>query len=339
MQSVPAVAGDGSLVYFNASGDLAPHGEGGGLYRYDTLTHATVYVAPDQGYPSPALTRVNGSEWYDSVLGDGGASQSYAGLDVQAEYYTTADGGFLIFPSTQDIAGYDSGGKQELYRYDAEDQSVVCVSCNPSGATPSYGARFGRSAVRADNPAGTAPRPISEDGQYVFFDTQESLLAGDTNGKVDVYEWHEDPATHQGSLGSISTGQSSTDDFFLDSSPDGHNVFFGTHSKLVPADKDEQGDLYDARIEGGFPAPLGAGPCEGDACDHPPAAPADPTPSLLAAPSAVNLATAPPPPAVKKAVTCKKGFVKKKVKTKTECVKPKKKARAKKASHDRRTSR
>ena len=62
---------------------------------------------------------------------------------------------------------------------------------------------------------------------------------------------------------------------------EGRNVFFGTHSQLVPADKDEQGDLYDARIEGGFPRPLGAGPCEGDACDNPPPAPSDPTPTLL----------------------------------------------------------
>ena len=31
-------------------------------------------------------------------------------------------------------------------------------------------------------------------------------------------------------------------------SPDGHNVFFGTHSRLVPADTDTKGDLYDARV-------------------------------------------------------------------------------------------
>ena len=343
VQNVPAVSSNGGAVYFNAGGALAPHPAGtpsGGLYRYDTETGTTVYVTQNTAYPAlhePART------WYGTAV-----LQNYvdvAGLWVQANYYTTDNGEFLLFASRVNLTGYDSGGQQELYRYHYEPEtagSIVCVSCNPDGSTPTYGATFTRSAMSGDNPAGAVPRPISEDGRYVFFDTQESLLPGDTNGKVDVYEWHEDPETHHGSLGSLSTGQSSTSDFFLDSSPDGKNVFFGTHSALVPADKDEQGDLYDARIEGGFPAPLGAGPCEGDACDHPPAAPIDATPGSLTLSGPGDVFTEVPPPSAgtltKKTVTCKKGFVKKKVKPKTECVKkPKKKSKAKRASNDRRT--
>ena len=173
-----------------------------------------------------------------------------------------------------------------------------------------------------DDPGATPPRPISEKGEYVFFDTSESLLPQDTNGKLDVYEWHD------GAISSISSGQSSSDDFFLDSSPDGRNVFFGTHSALVLADNDSEGDLYDARIDGGFPAPLGAGPCEGDACQPAAPLPLFQTPATNTLASGGNLASEPPPPPVKtvtRTVTCKKGFVKKKVKTKTECVKPKKK--------------
>ena len=339
--SVPTVSGDGGAVYFNSSEELAPHPAGapsGGLYRYDTSTQRTVYVAPDPGYPNDFSTHGTSIPWYEPILG------TYAGLYVAADYYATGNGAFLIFASRVNLTGYDSAGQLELYRYHYEPEaaaggSIVCVSCNPDGSPPAYGATFTRSAMSSDNPAGTAPRPISEGGEYVFFDTEESLLPGDTNGKVDVYEWHENPATHQGSIGSISTGQSSTSDFFLDSSPDGQNVFFGTHSALVPADKDEQGDLYDARIEGGFPAPLGAGPCEGDACAPAPPLPLFQTPATNTLSSSGNLAgEAPPPPVVKKTVTCKKGFVKKKVKTKTECIKkPKKKSKAKRASTDRRT--
>ena len=341
VQNVPAVSSDGGAVYFNAGGELAPHpadAPSGGLYRYDTETGTTVYVAQNTAYPAlhePQKT------WYGAAV-----LQNYldvAGLLVRANYYTPGNGEFLLFASSANLTGYDSAGQQELYRYHYEPEaaaggSIVCVSCNPDGSTPTYGATFTRSATE-NIPTGTAPRPISEDGRYVFFDTEESLLPGDTNGKVDVYEWHEDPATHQGSLASISTGQSSTNDFFLDSSPDGKNVFFGTHSALVPADKDEQGDLYDARIEGGFPAPLGAGPCEGDACAPAPPLPLFQTPATNTLSSSGNLAgEAPPPPVVKKTVTCKKGFVKKKVKTKTECIKkPKKKSKAKRASTDRRT--
>ena len=149
-----------------------------------------------------------------------------------------------------------------------------------------------------------------------------------------MYEWHENPSSHERTIGSISTGESSTNDYFLDSSPDGKNVFFGTHSQLVPADKDEQGDLYDARIDGGFPAPIGAGPCEGDACQ-----PTTPLP-LFQAPATTTLSSsgdvtgeAPlPPPVVKKKTVVK--CAKPKKLEHGKCVKPKKQARAKKAGHN-----
>ena len=107
------------------------------------------------------------------------------------------------------------------------------------------------------------PRPISEEadnspeggennGSHVFFDTAESLVPQDTNGKVDVYEWEEDGAGSckeaRGCLSLITSGQDSLNSFFLDSSENGSNVFFGTHAQLVPQDTDAEGDLYDARI-------------------------------------------------------------------------------------------
>ena len=346
VEDVPAVAGDGSAVYFNATSQLTSKAPaGGGLYRYDTLTHTIAYVAPNPGYPAPQNHRGNGvvgETWYTKILGTEGVEEHYAGLDVRAPYYATADGEFLVFASSGDITGYDSGGKPELYRYHYEPASpsggsIVCVSCNPNGSVPSYGATFTRSAVHGDNPAGTAPRPISENGEYVFFDTQESLLPADTNDRVDVYAWHETPASHEGAVSLITTGQDTSDSFFLDSSPDGRNVFFGTHARLVPADEDNQGNLYDARIEGGFPAPLGAGPCEGDACQNPPPAPIYATPTSLAftGPSDIFTEMTPPTKTVTKkaAARCKKP----KRLSRGKCVTPKKKARAKKASRDRRS--
>jgi hypothetical protein len=311
---VPEVSADGSTVYFNAEGELTPKAHGG-LYRYDTDTGKTTYVLPPQSYPTDQSEYGTsgetelGGRWYSHEL----TVEETPGLWVEANWYTTHDGRFLIFPSSSDITGYDSNGQRELYRYDAEDQSIVCISCNPNGSTPSNGAAFTRSALNGDNPAGTAPRPISENGEYAFFDTAESLVPGDTNGKIDVYEWHA------GTISLITTGQDTSDSFFLDSGPytnaEGEvvgagNVFFGTHAKLVPADTDSQGDLYDARIDGGFPSPIGVGPCEGDACQNPPPAPIDPTQTLL--PSlGVSMSEAPPlavPNAVvKKAVRCTKG--------------------------------
>jgi hypothetical protein len=323
VENVPAVSADGSSVYFNAAGRLTskmPKSGGPYLYRYDTVTGVTTYVAPAGGYP--ALHEPQTSWYGKAVLGE---RVDVAGLWVKADYYTTGDGRFLVFPSTQNITGYDSGGESELYRYDADSpvsegvsgvqDNPLCISCNPGGSLPFTGASFTRSAMKDNNPAGTAPRPISENGEYVFFDTAESLVPQDTDGKVDVYEWKaykaEEPyeagscRERAGCVSLITTGQEPTDAFLLDSSSyvdstngsvetvEGGDVFFGAHAKLVPQDNDEEGDLYDARIRGGFTNVTETRPCEGDACDNPPPAPIDQTPASLTFSGSGNVQSVP----------------------------------------------
>ncbi len=154
---------------------------------------------------------------------------------------------------------------------------------------------------------------------------------------LDVYEWHE------GKISLISTGQDALNSYFMGAGADGTNVFIGTHSKLVPADTDTTGNLYDARICTATEpcieaAPAQEGLCEGDACAHPAPLPIFQTPATLTFASSGNIvAGALPPPAgkatPKKQAKCKKGQVRKK----GRCVKAKKKAKkAKRASHDRR---
>jgi hypothetical protein len=48
----------------------------------------------------------------------------------------------------------------------------------------------------------------------------------------------------------------------------GANVIFTTVDPLVHQDTNSATDYYDARIDGGFPAPTAEAPCEGEAC-HP----------------------------------------------------------------------
>jgi hypothetical protein len=283
VRDVPAISSDGSVVYFNAEGEVTP-GVEGGLYRYETETGELIRVAPMQSYP----TETTGTgRWYNKEV----KLEEVAGLDVEANWYTTSDGQFLVFASSEDLEGYDTGGQIELYRYDYDAEGghhIVCVSCDPNGAAPSVGSAFARSAVNLDNPSGHSPRPISEDGSYVFFDTAESLVPQATNGKVDVYEWHEDPESHVRTVSLIGSGEGSSNSFFLDSSETGSNVFFGTHARLVPQDTDSEGDLYDARIcepANGNPCikpPASeAGQCEGDACQSPSPTTIVATPSTL----------------------------------------------------------
>ena len=118
----------------------------------------------------------------------------------------------------------------------------MCVSCDPNGAAPVSNAQFARSGVRGDL-SGGPPRAISDDGSYVFFDTGDPLAAGTaTAGSTCI--------SGDGTVSLISSGTAASDSFFLEASPDGENVFFGTHAQLVVRDTDFEGDLYDARIGG-----------------------------------------------------------------------------------------
>ena len=134
-------------------------------------------------------------------------------LCPKANWSTTPDGRFLLFASSRELTGYNTltapsaicyqtgsqgsnnGHCEEIYRYDAEaaahgEASLVCVSCDPSGAPPVSPAQFARSALVG---ADSAPvRAISDDGSMVFFDTADPLVSQDSNGTLDVYEWEAD---------------------------------------------------------------------------------------------------------------------------------------------------
>jgi hypothetical protein len=89
--------------------------------------------------------------------------------------------------------------------------------------------------------------------------------------------------------------------WLIGATPSGSDVFFTTADPLVPGDTDTQVDIYDARVDGGFPAPTTPRSCEGEGCQGPPA-----TPPVFGAPGSAifsgngNLAplvAANPPPA------------------------------------------
>jgi hypothetical protein len=295
--NVPAVSADGSTVYFTAFSQLTPDAAPTGpgyiplertvdLYRYDTATGALAYVAQV------------------GTLDNARGGTFCANLCPAANWYVTPNGRTLLFASSHELTGYGTAGPcaslpesngtrnghcDELYRYDSaanEGQGeVVCISCNPSGAPPVSNAQFARSAVRTR--ASGPVRALSADGAYAFFDTADPLVPEDSNGTLDVYEWHD------GTISMLSSGKDLAPSFFLGASPDGANAFLGTHARLVPQDTDSQGDVYDARIGGGFPPPSGLGPCEGDACAPSPPAVNDQTPGTLSVHGPGNLVRCP----------------------------------------------
>ena len=203
------------------------------------------------------------------------------------------------------------------------------------------------------------PRGLSDSGR-LFFNSSDALSSLDVNGQEDVYQYEPvgvgDCMTGAsgyreqlgGCVGLISSGTSSGESGFLDSSASGDDVFFLTGEQLVGEDQDMALDVYDARVctesEPCASTPVSPPACAtADACR---AAPSPQPQRFGAGPSetfsgAGNLV--PPSPAVKQvtkkqAVKCKKGFVKKK----SKCVKrfkSKKKTKSKKANDKRRASR
>ncbi|MGN6371907.1 MAG: hypothetical protein ACTHM1_02815 [Solirubrobacteraceae bacterium] len=308
VKTVTAISADGTAVYFDAFGALAPgastlertSAEGSiNLYRYSAESARIEYVAAistvDDDSSDPEA--VSCSEFGGILLS--------TSLCPEKEWYTTPDGRYLLFASSRDLTGYDTttaggttcyqsgtqgginGHCEELYRYDAANNSLTCVSCDPSGAPPVSNALFNRSLTLAV-PAASPVRAMSNDGSEVFFDTADPLVPRDTNGTLDIYEWHE------GRLSLISSGSDPAPSFFLGMSADGSNVFIGTHARLVPQDTDTGGDIYDARVCTAAspclrPSAGATAQCEGDACQTPQSAPIDATPGSLGFAGAGNL--------------------------------------------------
>jgi hypothetical protein len=207
-----------------------------------------------------------------------------------AQYRLSPDGTELAFNSIRSLTGYDNTDANtgdpdsEIFLYQAESNSLVCASCNPTGARPIGDSRLEAIEFRLRNfePSGpnrdnfSLPRNLSENGNRLFFNSSDALVPTDTNGRQDVYEY-ENGRAHL-----ISTGEGGDNSLFYGASASGDDVFFITRDRLVGQDTDGFTDLYDARVDGGIAAqnpPSSSSPCSGDACKgSSTAAPADQSP-------------------------------------------------------------
>ncbi len=210
----------------------------------------------------------------------------------------TPDGLGVVFMSRESLpavgfpGGYRNEGMEEVYVYEAEGGQLFCASCNPSGESPEHneetGAAYRGKAAAAFLPISYshtyAPRVISEGGGRVFFDSAEPLVAQDTNGKQDVYEWERDGVGScreaDGCVYLLSGGTSGSASWLLDASSSGEDVFVISRAELVPDDPYEGFAVFDARV-GGM-QPVVAPECTGSGCQGvPPAAPIFATPASV----------------------------------------------------------
>ena len=201
---------------------------------------------------------------------------------------STPDGSAFLFKSRAALTGYDPDGHAQIYRYTAG--SLECLSCNPTGAPATADATLQTEVREGGSPYLSPqawPENLRADGRRAFFETSEALIATDSDGLQDVYEWEDHgvgscrrPA---GCVYLVSSPQSSRAEYLWGVSRSGDDVFFLSSGLLVGADSDPTPSVYDARVGGGFPEEARA-ECEGEGCrpgqQAPPAAPSLLTPVL-----------------------------------------------------------
>lgn len=285
---------DGSYIYFVATGVLSGAQENDfgavavrnrpNLYLWHAGT--TTFIATLEGEPNQDL-----GDWQD---GDANPSIEHNTGDLTAR--VSPNGQYIAFNSVAQLTGYENeqaesseceeageaGRCREVFLYSAGENQLSCASCVPSGTQPTGPAAISGAMSMLLTPESTLylQRNVTDDGR-VFFDTRSTLVPAATNGEVNVYEYEN------GAVSLISSGTGSGASEFIEASESGDDVFFATSQGLVRGDTDNQSSVYDARVDGGFPAGQseiahGSGCESAEACKPPPAEP----PVQLAAASA-----------------------------------------------------
>jgi hypothetical protein len=318
-------------VYFAAKAALAAGASAGQSNMYVLHEGQTKFVATlgSEQEENDAALGPNGTFPWDVDLG-------YRSADV------TPSGRDIAFMSVRSLTGYDNVSstervaEHEVFVYDAGSGQISCTSCDPTGESPSgsAGLAFLGGILPVSRHSTYQLHLLSEDGDRVFFESTQPLLPQAQNDRLNVYEWERTGSGSctetNGCIYLLSSGSSSTPSYLIDASASGDDVFLMTRSQLVPGDKNEYNDIYDAHVgavEAAVPAQCTGTGCQGVAA----------TPPVFATPASVTFSgignVTPPPKAVvkpkpkKKAASCSR----KKTKKKSKAKKSAKQAKAKPA--------
>jgi hypothetical protein len=280
-----AVSQDGSHVYFVARGVLTTNSNGQGQTAQAGANNLYVFER-DAEYPAGRTEFIADLSALDAGLWKVPAKDIAENPErSEGKSSVTPDGRFLVFASvTEHLTPDDASTAQQVFEYGAQTGSLVRVSIGQDG----YNDNGNTDVAGASLPSGTPGLAVTADGSYVFFQSTDGLTPqalnhqfigeapehlGATTGPPvfanNVYEYHG------GETYLISDGRdvSQTPDHSLISDVEllgtdesGADVLFTTVDQLVPQDVDTSLDVYDARVDGGFPAPTVAPECAGEAC-------------------------------------------------------------------------
>lgn len=178
---------------------------------------------------------------------------------------SSADGGTVFFTTTEKLVPGDTDNRIDIYErsYDLGIGAYVTreVSTGPTGGNDAFDASYEGS---------------SSDGLAVFFSTDESLVAADTDRSEDVYMRDLSNSTttlvSQGAASCLASGCGNglADSIFVGATPSGGDVFFISDEQLDNADGDNSFDIYVRDIEGGVTTLVsrGSASCSGTGCGN-----------------------------------------------------------------------
>jgi hypothetical protein len=234
-------ARDGSHVYYIARGQLVP-GQGGTLVANKAADTFSLY-----DYDSAAeAVRFAGTVTREDV-----ASVTFASAGDTTSR-VSPDGRYLLFESSADVTGYDSGGVPEAYLYDAQApvaRPTACVSCRQDGGASVGGGTFHPLALGSNSLSQPQSLVIRAGRPFVFFDSKDSLAPGAVAGIPNLYEW-------AGGQTFLVAAEGKRANFgFIGAAADGTDLYFYAAAALNWEDPEGRGAAWDARIGGGFPQP------------------------------------------------------------------------------------
>ncbi len=264
VQGVARISQDGSHVYFVARGRLteAPNGLG----RRALAGEDNLYVY------------AGGHVSFIATLSPGDAAD-WSHTD-ERPVLASDEGRYLVFTSVDEHDLTNEGvspGKPQVFQYDAQAGVLARASIgqegyNDNGREPAVGSairnRFSNSYGdnATDSPTQASASSAAANGA-VFFESPDPLtpqalsdqqvVSG--SGKLvpvpNVYEYRAGHVYLLSDGRDVSIVEGSPSVSLVGSDATGGDVFFFSSDSLIPGDGNTQQALYDARVEGGFPAP------------------------------------------------------------------------------------
>ncbi|HEY0277788.1 MAG TPA: hypothetical protein VGC32_05930 [Solirubrobacterales bacterium] len=268
---VLGVAPDGSHVYFASPLQLVT---GRGSTTAENAANQTYSIYDESKGAVQYVGRLRQAQAHES------ARRIFLSSTGDWSSRVSEDGQYLLFESSANVTGYDSGGANanEAYLFNAQDGDTVCLSCRPDGQ-PSVAAAQSEAAPLFVLPSAGAANLlyanrslVMVNGQpRVFFTSRDQLAPGAAEGLANVYEWaHGQVATISAepsgylppSAAGMTNKLTNNSPMFWDASVDGADLYFATPKTLTWEDSDGRMSIYDARSDGGFSRPQDAGSCE-----------------------------------------------------------------------------